>query len=156
MDAVLREAGDPGGYMTAERLRSWARVARAIFADTAPPPVAVTTSRAVVETLAERVDAFEEAARFDAVPGGPGDHQAMERWRGQLVEFIEALISGHQVRLPSPPKAAAEAPGLTLILYAARGMAMARLLKVAAGEPVDVTAEEVVEPALVALVEGRI
>jgi hypothetical protein len=139
MPAVLSAASDPGAYMTPERLSAWARVARCIFADPPFPVAAVTTSQAVIETLAEGLEGFVEIVRLGLTPSAGLHGEDLLKWRRQLADYVVHL-SGEASGAPEvpPPTPLAGEPLASLTLYAAPGVDWPSFLA-AAGGGADVT-----------------
>lgn len=149
-------AGDPGAYMPQERLGAWARVACRIFADGFATPILVTTSRAVVESLRERLEGLHVVARLEGIGCSPADEPAMGPWRERLAEYL-ADLAAPQPRTadpapPAPPPSAGEAP-VRLTLYLATGVDGHRLLDTFAAEHQALPPADAGERTVIALVE---
>ncbi len=70
--------------MTEERIESWALLMQQdgfrLF---------ITSSRAVLDLLMDRMPEMEEVTRFDAVPAGAPDAEALATWQDELIKHLE-------------------------------------------------------------------
>jgi hypothetical protein len=102
------ETDDPGHYMTRERIESWA-----LLMQQAPrvSGLFITSSRAVLDLLLDRMPEMEQVTRFDAVPEGLPDAEALAAWQNELIQHLENLATGPwpaDVEAPADPP---EVPG---------------------------------------------
>ncbi len=84
------ETDDPGHYMTRERIESWALLMQQ---DPHVSGLFITSSRAVLDLLIDRMPEMEQVTRFDAVPAGIPDAEARATWRDELIKHLENLAT---------------------------------------------------------------
>jgi len=116
------ETGDPGHYMTQERLESWALLMQQ---DPRVSGLFITSSRAVLDLLMDRMPEMAQVARFDAVPAGVPDAEARAAWQNDLIKHVEHLADGPWPADVDAPADPPEVPGskttVALTLFIAPG-----------------------------------
>jgi hypothetical protein len=129
---VDQALSDPGAYMTERRIETWARLAAG---GRSAERVFFTTSRAVWESLIERLPEALPASQIDLDPGQT-DHCMSEG----LTELISALLQAEDPRGVTSDRIAAKPErksGWTLLLHVLVGCpphkALARLTQVSRG-----------------------
>jgi len=85
------ETDDPGHYMTQERIESWALLMQQ---DPQVSGLFITSSRAVLDLLLDRMPEMEQVNRFEAVPAGVPDAEALAAWQDELIKHLENLATG--------------------------------------------------------------
>ncbi len=86
--------GDPGSHMTEERLNAWARLA---LCDSELSSLFITTGRAVMETVCERIP---EARKVLQVEGISLHADAVKEWQQALSECLERIALAETVSEP--------------------------------------------------------
>jgi hypothetical protein len=108
---------DPGSHMTEKRLEAFARLARE---DAADDRVFITTSRAVFDTVLERIDPSEAVLRIERMPFLR--NHAAGAFRNELSAHIETLLKEASVQPEtalSPGSDEAGGRRLSLVLHRA-------------------------------------
>jgi hypothetical protein len=116
------EADDPGHYMTEERIESWALLMQQ---DPRVSGLFITNSRAVLDLLLDRMPEMEEVTRFDAVPAGVPDAEALAAWQDELIKHLENLATGPWPgkieTMADPPEVPESESTVALTLFIAPG-----------------------------------
>lgn len=116
------ETDDPGHYMTQERIESWALLMQQ---DPQVSGLFITSSRAVLDLLLDRMPEMEQVTRFDAVPAGVPDPEALAAWQDELIKHLENLADGPwpaDVEAPAdPPEVPGSETTVALTLFIAPG-----------------------------------
>ncbi len=116
------ETDDPGHYMTQERIESWALLMQQ---DPQVSGVFITSSRAVLDLLMDRMPEMAEVARFDAVPAGVPDAEVLAIWQDKLIQHLEHLATGPWPgkieALADPPEVPGSETTVALTLFIAPG-----------------------------------
>ncbi|MBW1864640.1 MAG: hypothetical protein JRI64_03150, partial [Deltaproteobacteria bacterium] len=118
------ETDDPGHYMTEERIESWALLMQQ---DPRVSGLFITSSRAVLDLLLDRMSEMEEVTRFDAVPAGVPDAEALATWQDELIKHLENLATGpwpaEAEAIADPPEVPGSETTASLTLFIAPGRA---------------------------------
>jgi hypothetical protein len=116
------ETDDPGHYMTQERIESWALLMQQ---DPQASGLLITSSRAVLDLLMDRMPEMEEVTRFDAVPAGVPDAEARATWQDELIQHLGNLATGPWPGkievLVDPPEVPGSESTVALTLFIAPG-----------------------------------
>jgi len=116
------ETDDPGHYMTQERIESWALLMQQ---DPQVSGLFITSSRAVLDLLMDRMPEMEQVTRFNAVPAGVPDPEALAAWQDELIKHLENLATGPwpaDVEAPAdPPEVPGSETTVALTLFIAPG-----------------------------------
>ncbi len=116
------EADDPGHYMTQERIESWALLMQQ---DPQASGLFITNSRAVLDLLMDRVPGMEQVNRFDAIPAGVPDAEALATWQDKLIKHLENLAThpwpAEIKAMADPPEVPDSKSNVALTLFIAPG-----------------------------------
>jgi hypothetical protein len=116
------ETDDPGHYMTEERIESWSLLMQQ---DPQVSGIFITSSRAVLDLLVDRMPEMEEVTRFDAFPAGVPDAQALATWQDELIKHLETLATGpwpaETEAMANPPEVPGSESTTALTLFIAPG-----------------------------------
>lgn len=119
---MVLEKDDPGHYMTKERLKAWALLMQQdpeIFG------LFVTSSRAVAEYIIDIVPETVRVIRFDTIPASDHNDKALVKWRNQLMESLESLVTRpwptEMDRTANPPEVPGNINNVSLTLYIVPG-----------------------------------
>ncbi len=116
------ETDDPGHYMTQERIESWALLMQQ---DPQVSGLFITSSRAVLDLLQDRMPEMEEVTRFDAVPAGVPDPEARATWQDELIKYLENLATdpwpAEIEAMADPPEVPGSETTVALTLFIAPG-----------------------------------
>jgi len=116
------ETDDPGHYMIQERMESWILLMKQ---DPRVSGLFITSSRAVLDLLLDRMPEMAEVTRFDAVPEGAPDVEARAAWQDDLIKYLENLATGPwpgDVDVPAdPPEVPGSETTVALTLFIAPG-----------------------------------
>ncbi|MGE0087697.1 MAG: hypothetical protein AB7S75_25075 [Desulfococcaceae bacterium] len=82
---------DPGAHMTAERLNAWARLA---LCDPDIPNLFITGSRAVMETVCDRIPEARKVLDVNGISLAP---EAVKQWQEALAECLERISHAETV-----------------------------------------------------------
>jgi hypothetical protein len=127
-----REVDASADYMLAERLAAWRRVAGAVFDADMLPAVAVTTRRAVVDSLKENTESLHEVVCMEAVACGEPSAAPLQDWRLELAAYLQQLVGGEDptgIAAPgAPPEASTDRNCFSLRLYVTAGVDLKNLL----------------------------
>ena len=119
--AVVRkvlEKDDPGHYMTTERINAWVSI---MLQDPQASGLFITTSRAVLENLIDIMPEMEEVIRFDAIPMGVNEDEALSNWQDGLIETLEKLATENwpvsMDDIENPPEIPGSETNVALTIY---------------------------------------
>ncbi|MGB6010306.1 MAG: hypothetical protein WBI57_03435 [Desulfobacterales bacterium] len=116
------ETDDPGHYMTQERIKSWALLMQQ---DPQVSGLFITSSRAVLDLLIDRMPEMEQVNCFDAIPTDVPDPEALAAWQDELIKHLESLATGPWPAEVEPMADPPEVPGsestVALTLFIAPG-----------------------------------
>jgi hypothetical protein len=119
--AVARKAletGDPGHYMTTERINAWISL---MLQDSQASRLFITTSRAVMEHLIDIVPEMVEVIYFDAVPMGVDEDEALSSWQDGLMKTLEMLATENwpvsMDDIENPPEVPGKENKVSLTIY---------------------------------------
>ena len=116
------ETDDPGHYMTEERIKSWALLMQQ---DPKVSGLFITSSRAVLDLLVDRMPDMAQVTRFDAVPALVPDPEARAAWQDELIKHLETLATGpwaaEAEALTDPPEVPGSESTVALTLFIAPG-----------------------------------
>ena len=118
------ETDDSGHYMTQERIESWALLMQK---DHLVSGLFITSSRAVLDLLLDRMPEMEEVNRFDAVPAGIQAAEGLAAWQDELIQHLKNLATGPwpgKIEAPAdPPEVPGSETTASLTLFIAPGRA---------------------------------
>ncbi|OQY60328.1 MAG: hypothetical protein B6245_01955 [Desulfobacteraceae bacterium 4572_88] len=80
--------GDPGNYMSVERIRAWASLMRH---EPEESGLFITSSASAFETLTDSAPNVETIFRFDAIPIGEKNAPSAGPWKDSLMAHLEKL-----------------------------------------------------------------
>ena len=116
------ETDDPGHYKTQERLEFWTLLMQQ---DPQVSGLFITNSRAVLDLLMDRVSEMEAVSRFDAIPAGVPDVEALGVWQDELIKHLENLAShpwpAEIEAISDPPKVLESKSNVALTLFIVPG-----------------------------------
>jgi hypothetical protein len=116
------ETDDPGHYMTEERIKSWALLMQQ---DPQVSGLFITSSRAVLDLLIDRMPEMEQVNCFGAIPADVPDPEARAAWQDELINHLENLATrpwpGKIEALADPPEVPDSKSTVALTLFIAPG-----------------------------------
>jgi hypothetical protein len=104
--------------MTTERINAWASL---MLQDPQASGLFITTSRAVLGNLIDIMPEMEEVIRFDAIPMGVNEDEALSNWQDGLIETLEKLATENwpvsMDDIENPPEIPGSETNVALTIY---------------------------------------